>query len=223
MNKQKSQLPPAGKFKQLDTKDSFAIVRELLTPLDNIHLSVEMLNTLSRNSEEQVYLDVIERSTTRIYNSLNAYLFSSPPEPLLSEENSMHHLLNEVLAIADDRITRKQIVISKEYGVPDNKIVLNRPAVKIAILNIIMTAIDAMKPAEGELKLQTDLVDGKYVLKIKGNGPGTSAHGLATAFYILRSNFIGIDVESEEGSGTNFILIFRVTATSPMTYTWPSL
>jgi signal transduction histidine kinase len=223
MSKQRFQLPPAGKFKQLNAQDSFAIVHELLTPLDNIHLSIEMLNTLSRNSEEQVYLDVIERSTTRLYNSLNAYLFSSRPEQLSSDESSMHHLLNEVLAIADDRITRKQIVISREYSAPDNKIVLNRPAVKIAILNIIMTAIDAMKPAEGELKLITELINGKYVLRIKGNGPGTSVHGLATAFYILRSNFIGIDVESNEDCGTNFILIFRNTATSPMVHARPSL
>jgi signal transduction histidine kinase len=205
------------------SKQDLAIVHELLTPLDNIHLSVEMLNTIARNSEEQVYLDVIERSTTRIYNSLNAYLFPARPEQLLPDENSMHQLLNEVLVIADDRITRKQIVVSKEYNAPDNKIVLNKPAVKIAILNIIMTAIDAMTPAAGELKLKTELNNGKYVLRIKGNGPGTSVHGLATAFYILRSNFIGIDVEPNEDRGTNFILTFRNTATSPMAYARPSL
>lgn len=213
MSKQIFHLATAGKFKQLNEQDAFAIVHELLNPLDNIHLSVEMLNTVSRNSEGQVYLDVIERSIARIYNALNASLFSSRPQQFFSDENSMHQLLNEVLAIADNSITRNQVVVSKEYIAPDNKIVLNRPAVKIAILNIIMTAIDSMRPAEGQLKLKTEIINGKYLLRIEDNGPGTSTHSLSTAFYILRSNFIGIDVESEVGRGTRFTLIFRNTAT----------
>lgn len=192
----------------------FSTIYEILNPLHNLNLSVEMLRSVTLNNEQQVYLDVIERSAMRINNSLGTFFISSRPVALSHQENSVHQLLDEVLEIANEGITRKRIVVSKEYAAPDNKIVLNRPAMKIAFINIIMNAIAGMIQGEGQLKLKTKIINGKYVLRIEDNGPGINradGQGLATAFYILRSNYIGIDVESDEGRGTNFILIFKST------------
>jgi signal transduction histidine kinase len=98
---------------------------------------------------------------------------------------------------------------------------------QIALTNIIINAIDAMPSENGELKLTTKSIDGKYIIQVEDNGcgiskanlkhifkpfftkkPGGLGLGLATTYHILKSNHVGIDVESEEGKGTLFILSF---------------
>ena len=129
--------------------------------------------------------------------------------------------------MANDRIKLKNISVSKDYAIEDCKIVLNRPQMMIALTNIIINAIDAMESEKGELKLVTKSIAGKHVIEIADNGcgiskkdlkyiftpyysnkPGGLGLGLATTFEILRLNHIGINVKSEVGEGTRFILLF---------------
>ena len=104
---------------------------------------------------------------------------------------------------------------------------VSRPKMKIALTNIIINAVEAMTSGKGELKLVTKIVEGDYIILIEDNGcgisrknlknifkpyftnkPGGLGLGLATTFNILRANCVGINVESEEGHGSRFILSF---------------
>jgi signal transduction histidine kinase len=97
---------------------------------------------------------------------------------------------------------------------------------KIALTNIIVNAIDAMSQ-KGELKIITKSIERKYAIQIEDNGcgisredlknifkpyftnkPGGLGLGLAATCDILQSNHVGVFVESEEGKGTRFILLF---------------
>ena len=50
----------------------------------------------------------------------------------------------------------------------------------------------------------------KYIFKpYFTNKPGGLGLGLATTYDILQSNHVGVNVESEEGKGTRFILSFE--------------
>lgn len=225
--------PPKGKFNENNAQNAFSMVCEFRNPLDNIQLSAEMLKSVILEGDQQIYLDVIMRNATRIDAMINAFLIYILPSSLPLAENSVHQLLDEVLEIANERIAIKQVVVIKEYDAPDNKLAFNRAALKIALINIIMHAIYGMAQDKGQLTLKTKIVHGKYVLSIEDNGPGVSGHdqknafrpyfsnkadapgvGLATAFYILRSNYIGVDVESEEGRGTSFFLRFKMAPAS---------
>ncbi len=206
----------------------FAAVYEMLNPLHNIHLSIEMLRSATFDKDKQVYLEVIERSTMRINSSLSTFFSYAPPKSPSFQANSIYQLLDEVLEIAFASIVRKRIVVSKEYAAPDNKIILSRTGIKIALVSIIMHAIARMIPGEGQLKFKTKIINNKFVLRIEDNGSGiggpdhkdtsnphfsniTDRQGLATPFNLLRSNYFGIDVELHEGRGTNFIMVFKNT------------
>jgi len=144
------------------------------------------------------------------------------------EKHSIHQLLDEVLEMAGDRMRLKKIAVWKDYASNDCKIELNRVKMLIGLTNIIVNAIDSMTPGKGELKLVTKSIEGSYVIQIEDNGCGISKEnlknifkpyftnkagglgiGLATTYNILRSNNVGVHVESEEGKGTRFILAFE--------------
>ena len=61
------------------------------------------------------------------------------------EKHSICELLDEVLVMAEDRIMLKNITVWKQYAAQDCKVVLNRSNMKIALTNIIINAIDAMR------------------------------------------------------------------------------
>lgn len=108
---------------------------------------------------------------------------------------------------------------------------------KIALTNIIVNAIEAMAGVQGVLTLATKLVYGKYVIEVKDNGcgiskeninkmfkimftskPGGLGIGLTIIYDILRLNHVAINIESLEGEGTTFSLLFdkssRITGSS---------
>ena len=221
-------LPPSKIVQKQPSRFASALAHEVRNPLSNINLAVEMLKSIIRHDDQKIYLDIITRSSIRINDLIKELLKYQQADEVQAEKHSIHQLLDEILAMNEDRIMLKNITVRKDYTIQDCKIVLNRPKMKIALTNIIINAIDAMTSGKGELKLVTKSIDGKYVIQIEDNGcgiskgnlqyifkpyftnkPGGLGLGLATTYDILRSNHVGVNVESGEGEGTRFILLFK--------------
>jgi signal transduction histidine kinase len=207
---------------------SAALAHELRNPLTNINLAVGMLQTALKDDELSVFVDIIGRSAVRMHNLINELLKYKQEEEVFDEDHSIQSLLGEVLLIAMDRIKLKNILVIRDYCEMDFKILLNRVEMKIAFTNIFLNAIDSMSTLGGELFLATKVEGDQYQLHIRDNGCGISAEnlqkistpyftnklgglglGLATTYEILRNNNVKIDVTSEEGKGTMFVLTFN--------------
>jgi signal transduction histidine kinase len=204
-----------------------ALAHEIRNPLTNIKLSVEILNSVIKDNDLKVYTNIILRSSKRIDNLINELLTTQKVNKMQAEKHSIHQLLEEVIEITEDRIRLKNIVVRKNFSAQDCEIILDKPKMKIALANIIINAIDAMEPEKGRLSLVTKLIDGRYMLLIKDNGcginkenlknifkpyftnkPGGLGLGLSTTHDILRLNHVKVNVESVEGKGTSFNLLF---------------
>jgi signal transduction histidine kinase len=204
------------------------LVHELRNPLTNINLSIEMLEFSIKDKELKEYLEIIKRSSKSINILIGEFLKCQEVDEIKEENHSLHQLLNEVLETANDRFMLKRISIRKVYDKQDDTILMNRPKIKMALTNIIINAIDAMTTGQGELILVTKSIGDGYFLEIEDNGcgiskenlkyifkpyftnkPGGLGLGLAATDVILRSNHVEVNVESVEGEGTKFILLFR--------------
>jgi signal transduction histidine kinase len=211
-----------------------ALAHEVRNPLSNINLAVEMLKTTTRDDDRKIYLDIIMRSSGRITDLVTDLLRSSQDNEMRLEECSIHQLIDAVLAMTEDRIMLKNIIVRKDYTDLDPEILVNKSKIKIALTNIIINAIDAMPFENGRLRLITRSINGKFIVEIEDNGigiskenlkdifkpyftnkPGGMGLGLSTTLDILLSNHTGVDVQSEEGRGTRFILSFDQIQTSP--------
>jgi signal transduction histidine kinase len=204
------------------------LAHELRNPLTNINLSIQMLRSKIKDQDLEVFLDIILRSSIRINELVIDMLNPAPGVETPARKYSVHQILDEVIEMNRDRIGLKNISVRRAYARQDFKIVFDGPKIKIALTNIIINAIDAMRTTGGELKLGTELIAGRFVVSIQDNGCGISKEnlpfifkpyftnkpeglglGLAATYEILRSNEIGVNVESIRGQGTKFNLLFE--------------
>jgi signal transduction histidine kinase len=212
------------------TLDPSVFVHEIRNPLTNIKLAVFMLKAQIRAENIEKYVDIINRNSVRINEIVNDFLQSTRKEPAKRDHISINQLLDEILEIAKDPLILKNISVKKFYTTYSCELLLDKPKITIALLNMIVNAIEAMRSENGELKLTTSLRAGKCIVTIEDNGCGISKKnikkifkpyftskpngmgiGLAATYDILVAHQAGVKVESEENKGTRFIISFNIS------------
>jgi signal transduction histidine kinase len=205
-----------------------ALAHEVRNPLATINLAVQILKSPIRVYDHTFYLDIILKASGQINDLISDLLKSWQTDDTRAGNYSIHQLLDEALAMTQDQISLKNVMVRRDYSTIDCEILVNKQKLKIALANIIINAIDAMPPEKGKLKLITKSINGKCVIEIEDNGIGISKEnlaniftpyftdkvggiglGLSTTMDILKSDHVTVDVESEEGKGTRFILSFN--------------
>jgi signal transduction histidine kinase len=204
------------------------IAHEVRNPLTNINLSVEQLESeVGTTDSTAVFFEMIKRNSERINNLVSDLLNSTRVEELKYEEVSINDVLDSSLDLAADRIDLNHIKVVKNYDHDMCKISVDIEKVKIAFLNMIVNAIEAMGEM-GELNISTENYKEKCVVKISDNGIGmdkthmdrlfepyftTKEHGnglgLANSQNIILGHGGSVTAESEPGKGTSFIISFK--------------
>jgi signal transduction histidine kinase len=205
-----------------------ALAHDIRNPLTTINLAVQMLRSSANVHNNKLYLDIILNASGQVNDLITDLLKSREPDEMQLEKYPIHQLVDEALAMTEDRIMLKNITVRKDYATLDCKILVNKQKIKIALTNIIINAIEAMPSAKGRLKLITRSINNKCVIEIEDNGIGIGKEklkdifkpyftdkvggmglGLSATLDILNSNRAGVEVQSEEGKGTRFILSFE--------------
>ena len=227
-----------SKLKTLETKYTeesshqshtivYTLAHEIRNPLTNIRLSLELIESDGIDDSLRPYIDIISRNTNRINDLISNMLYSFTRKKEQPKEYSINMLLDQSLEMANDRILLKSIKIEKNYDYQLCEVLLEESVVKIAFLNIIINAIEAMSNSTGVLKITTALINEKCTVYIEDNGTGISplnlkklfdpffstkpsgiGLGLSATLHILQSQQADVQVESEEGKGTRFIISF---------------
>ena len=207
-----------------------SLVHEVRNPLTNINLAADMLGLSSLSEEQEKFVAIIKRGAERINHILTNILSSHNEDEIHADSYSVNELIEEVLAINKDRIGLKHVLVRKNFAAGDLNIFVKKEEIKIALINIIVNAIEALPPAHGILTLSTGIKNDQCIIEIEDNGMGISEKnllyifdpyytnkpdgmglGLSTTMDILLSNCGTMDVQSEEGSGTHFTLHFNRT------------
>ncbi|MDP4131309.1 MAG: HAMP domain-containing sensor histidine kinase [Bacteroidota bacterium] len=168
-------LAPQKVIQQLPVQFASALAHEIRNPLANIQLAVEILKPTLCDQDQHLYLDFIMRGSERINEVVAELLASFRTGKRQKKHESVHKLLDEVLAMTGDRIALKNIKVRKDYSTVDCKVMMDKPKVIIALTNIIINAIDAMPAVNGQLILATKSINDKCVLEIRDNGIGISS------------------------------------------------
>jgi PAS domain S-box-containing protein len=149
------------------------IAHEVRNPLTNILLAVSQFKGEPVSMEEsQVYVDIIERNCTRINQLITELLSSTRMIELNIRPHGANELTEKALLLAKDRLQLNEIKVNKDYSYPDIMVPADEEKVIIALLNIIINAIEAMTPGKGILTINTERLKDKAVITISDNGPG---------------------------------------------------
>lgn len=160
------------------------IAHEVRNPLTNINLAVSQIKEdLPQLDESSIMLfDMVTRNSERINLLISDLLNATRFEELSPQEVSINTLLDEALDTVEDRLQLNQIEVQKKYSTDICDILADAGKIKIAFVNIIVNAIEAMKPGQGLLQISTRGENNKCVVEVKDNGSGMTEDQLNRLF-----------------------------------------
>ena len=202
------------------------LAHEIRNPLHNIILTLGYLKS-ETSSENQEFLNVIDRNSTRINDLINELMDSNQYYKMKLEVIPLQVVMKEAIEKAIDRIQLSKVKLNFSYPPSDAQALLDKEKMKIAFLNIIVNAIEAMEEDKGELTIAISSQPNFHKVQIKDNGRGISPEnitklfepyfttkpkgmglGLATTHAILQSHKAEIEVSSIVNEGTTFTITF---------------
>jgi len=203
------------------------MAHEVRNPLTNINLACEQLRAETETKDSEIFFTMIKRNSERI-NQLVSDLLATTRAELSFSPASINEILDESLYLALDRIQLNQINVEKHFDADICSIPVDAEKLKIAFLNLIVNAIEAMDN-NGELEITTKNLPGKCLVKISDNGKGMQKSqldrlfepyfttkekgnglGLANCHNIIIGHRGSITAESQVGKGTSFTITFPI-------------
>jgi two-component system sensor histidine kinase PilS (NtrC family) len=204
------------------------IAHEIRNPLAGISGSIQMLSNDAKDPDEQKLMKIILREIDRLNNLITEFLDYSKPELRPDQKVDVSLILNDVIQnIKSSPQTPKNLDLVIQLN---SAIILGfADKLKQAFLNISMNAVQAMLKVENpKLVIKLEISGDDIVLSIKDNGSGMPEEvrkrifepfyttkpkgtglGLAITHKVLESHQTQIQINSELGVGTEFILKFK--------------
>ncbi|HEV2480901.1 MAG TPA: ATP-binding protein [Puia sp.] len=205
------------------------LAHEVRNPLTNINLSVEQLKPEINSEDANIYLDIIARNCGRIDGLISELLDLSRPAEISLQKTGLQDIIDSTLAAASDRISLKNIRLELAYPQRPAFVMADKDKLKIAFLNILINAVEAVPAQSGVITISIlEEQPQHYKVLINDNGGGIPEEnisrifepyftsktngfglGLAATWNILQSHRAGVDVTSQLGEGTSFMLTFE--------------
>ena len=204
------------------------MAHEIRNPLNNIMLSAEQLEHVIENEESQICFDIIKRNSKRIEAIMAELLNPANGGQVSLEKKSLQAIIDESIEAAIDRIKLRNIELQKDYIKEPAWVMADQEKLKIALLNIIINAVEAMRENDGRLNISIKRKEQQYIVSISDNGCGVSEEnlpllfepyftskqkgmgiGLASTHNILNYHKAYISVESQLNKGTTFNVVFN--------------
>jgi signal transduction histidine kinase len=205
------------------------IAHEVRNPLTSVNLSVEMLRSKLKNRSELLsYIDIINRNNKRINQLITELLSATRPIEPAIQKIAASQLVEEAADLVSDRVLlgRKKLWKTYEAGC---HIMVNPDSVRIAILNLIVNAVEAVPQDTGKIEVKLWAEEGFCHITVEDNGPGIAREklpyifdsfhtskptgmglGLASARTLITNNNGTIRADSQAGEGTRFTVSFPV-------------
>ena len=203
------------------------IAHEVRNPLNNIALSIEQMQQELKDNSVDMYMGIIQRNSKRINDLISELLHTARPSEHVFIKHALQIIIDDVIAVSLDRLTLKRIKLKVNYPDEIVEIKADREKLKIAILNVVINAIEAMEEGHGLLSIGLTRDDKNAILTINDNGSGISEEnvsrlfepyftqkrngvglGLTFTLNILQAHKAGIEVSSLQGLGTTFTITF---------------
>ena len=205
------------------------LAHEVRNPLKNIKMAVNQLLNPNNKVDSTILLEIVERSEVKIDDLITELLQSSNASEMKWKATSFRQVLDNVIAAVRDKAFLRNIQIITGEQDYDFELQADGPKLEMAILNIVVNAIEAVQDNTGRIEIAVKRFPNRTILTITDNGSGISPEnkeklfepyftskrngiglGLATTLNILKSHNAKIEVDSELGKGTVFSIIFEL-------------
>jgi len=182
-----------------------------------------------KGEDDKPYLEIIQRNGKRINDLITELLQSSRPAEMNLQPVSLQTVVKNVIHSVQDRVVLRKIQINFSSSDAESIIQADSSRLEMAILNILINAIEAVKDESGVIEVILHVKNKQALLIISDNGCGISSEnksrlfepyftskrngmglGLATTLTILQAHNANIEVHSEIDHGTIFRILFPI-------------
>jgi signal transduction histidine kinase len=206
---------------------------EVKNPINAIVVHVELLKSKLTGASAPAtrHLEVIEAEIHRLDRVVQLLVDFSRPVELRLRELDLKEVIDDVLTLSTAELSTHNVIL--ESHLPNKPLYVNVDSdlIKQAALNVIQNGAQAM-PEGGTLRVVLEEQRKFAVLRIADQGPGIpeeirerifdlyfttktggSGIGLAMTYRILQLHYGSIELESNPGRGTEFLLRIPLAAT----------
>jgi signal transduction histidine kinase len=209
---------------------------EVKNPINAIVVHLELLRNKLDGYDERAmrHLDIIQSEIQRLDRVVQTLVDFSRPVELQLEEQDLRNVVSSVLMLASAELETRSVRVSSLL--PQHPVMANIDSdlMKQALLNVVLNGGQAM--ADGgtlEVRLHSDSRTANITVRDEGEGiPDEvrpkifdlyfttkregSGIGLAMTYRILQLHNGEVDVQSQPGKGTTFVLRLPVPASSDL-------
>ncbi|MBE1553646.1 ATP-binding protein [Sporosarcina limicola] len=204
-----------------------SIAHEIRNPMTTLKGFTQLLKVTA--SEDSIrYISVIEEEIRRMESILGEMLLLSKPALKKETTFSLETLINDMIQLFYPKAIMEGItIVQKENSLEDTLIVGEADKIKQVLLNLFKNAFEAMsKNGVLTIGIEQDVI-GQIVLTIADTGKGMNKNQINRAFVsfftskakgtglglpfvlkVVEEHGGSVNVESEVGNGTTFILSF---------------
>jgi PAS domain S-box-containing protein len=206
---------------------SAGVAHEINTPLTGISSYVQMLQKKLTDPHYAQILEKIETQTDRVGRIIKNLLnFARNPSDSSFQRVDLKESLQEIISLIEYKLKNMNIELELVLA-PVPPFHAQGERLQQVYINIILNALDAM-PQGGKLRIELSQTGQEAAVKItdtgagikaeylshifdpffttKGTGKGTGL-GLSISYAIIKEHEGRIQVESEPGKGTSFIIV----------------
>jgi two-component system NtrC family sensor kinase len=207
------------------------VAHEINNPLTGVLTFAHLLREKpNMDEQDKADLDLIIRETTRAAEIVRRLLDFSRERPVMIERLNINEVVRRTLQLIRNQKLFEGIVINENLGenLPEVNGDMNR--LQQVFLNLTLNSCEAM-PHGGTIAIRTAMHNGEVRLEIADTGFGIKPEvmerifepffttkpvgqgtglGLAVTYGIVQQHGGSIEVESEEGKGTKFIIALPV-------------
>jgi len=208
---------------------SAGIAHEINQPLTGVLTFASLLLRKFRDDEStRKDLEIIVRETTRIRRIVQGVLEFGRETPMEKKPVKIEQVLDETLELVVHQQRFFGITVQKQYDATLPELILDPNLMEQVFMNIILNAADAMR-GSGTLTIRIGRDKGMVAIEFRDTGPGIPPAiidkifdpffttkdstegtgmglGLSVSYGIVKNHSGDIEVRSEEGQGTTFII-----------------
>lgn len=209
------------------------IAHEVRNPLTNIDLAVAQVKADLPEQGENINMlfSMVTRNSKRINQLISELLDATRFTELNFSPTLITTVMDDALFLAKDRLELHNIEVIKKYEGEIGLVNMDTERIKIAFLNLIVNAIEAMDPHKGLLQILITGENNKYKIEIRDNGHGMTEEelnkvfepyfstkskgnglGLTNTANIILNHKGDINVTSKPGEGTAFTIKFNFSS-----------
>jgi len=210
------------------------VAHEINNPLTSILINAHLLSEeIINQGNTPEYIKIIIDETTRCSQIVKDLLHFSRQTESSKTPADINEVIDKTISLLKNQIVLNKVKINKNLASPLPDIIMDTNKIGQVFTNIILNAMDAM-PKGGEIKITSKMAsnDNYSYLEItfQDNGCGISRQnlgklfdpffttkgtkgtglGLSVSYGILQQHGGDIDIQSEEGVGTNVTIILPV-------------